>query len=124
MIRILLIALITACLVSSPASAQVEVNSANFMMPGCRDFIVLVKKTGAPLSAGAFAAGNCAGRIEGLLGLRDDLTPNIRFCKPASVTTGQAVQMVLTWLEAHPERWHEDFILLAHGVFKRSWPCR
>jgi Rap1a immunity proteins len=94
------------------------------MLAGCRDFVSISNRTADPKTINAFAAGNCAGQIEGLLILRDDLLPEIRFCKPPSVTTGQAIQMMVNWLEANPARWHENFVLLAHGVFKRAWPCK
>jgi hypothetical protein len=118
------VAFTLSLIAAGAASAQTEVESANYMLPGCRDYVRLINKTADPKTINAFAAGNCAGRIEGLLILRDDLLPDIRFCKPPSVTTGQATQMVVNWLEANPARWHENFVLLAHGVFKRAWPCK
>jgi hypothetical protein len=67
--------------VSLIAAGQTEVDSANYMMPGCRPLVQILNNT-APRDVSYFAAGNCGGRIEGLLTLRDDLLPESRFCRP------------------------------------------
>ena len=50
--------------------------------------------------------------------------PKFRFCKPESVTVGQAIQVILKRLEGNPEVWHQLFDTLALAVFVDVWPCQ
>jgi hypothetical protein len=100
-IAILLLALTTA------ASAE---DSANNFLPGCK----------GTLGTEMWEQRRCAGFIEGLeygVGGRD-------FCPPNGVTTVQSVTVVVKYIEARPQRMHEDFGKLAIEAMQAAWPCK
>jgi hypothetical protein len=39
------------------------------------------------------------------------------------VTNEQLVRMVVSEIEKHPDRLHEDFIVPAAAIMIASWPC-
>jgi hypothetical protein len=99
-----------------PASAQ-DTNSANYFLPACKGFS---GHEGLPPPNEALRRGFCAGIVIGLAygaGGKD-------FCQPNGVTTGQAVAVVVKYIEARPERTHEDFGKLALEALTAAWPCK
>jgi hypothetical protein len=44
-------------------------------------------------------------------------------CPPDGVTNEQLVRMVVSEIEKHPDRLHEDFIVPAAAIMIASWPC-
>ena len=102
-VAILLLAL------TMPASAE-DMNDANSILPGCK----------GTLGTQMWEQGRCAGFIEGLsygVGGRD-------FCPPNEVTARQAVAVVIKYIEARPQRMHEDFGKLAYEALTAAWPCK
>ncbi len=63
-------------------------------------------------------AGLCSGTVRTLLSV--DV---IETCVPSRSTQGQAVRVVMRYIEARPERQHESFVLLALEAFRAAWPC-
>jgi hypothetical protein len=96
-----------------PARA-VDLHSANLVLPGCKGFL---DKTSVPAPDEAIMEGYCVGFLEGL-GYTTD------FCQPKGVTTNQAVAVVVKYIEARPERMHEDFRALALEALIAAWPCK
>lgn len=101
----------------SIAAAQ-DTSSANWIMPGCRTLI-----SGRDLTTHAFSAGICAGRIEMLLWVGSALPKEGRFCVPKGVTTTQAAQVAVAYIDRKPSRMHEQFAGLALESFIEAWPC-
>jgi hypothetical protein len=99
-------------LIFSTAHADDDVNSANFYLPGCQDFIA---------GTNSFFAGRCVGVIEGL-GILERL--NHVWCAPNASTSEQWVRVIVYYIEARPERMHEDFRSLAIEALKVAWPCQ
>src|SRR5689334_12168091 len=100
-----------------PASAQETSvqRSANEMLSGCKGFLD-DNMTGVSM----FNRGRCVGFVAGLVyrvGGED-------FCLPKGVTTGQAVAVVVKYIEARPERMHESFGALALEALTAAWPCK
>lgn len=95
-----------------PAPATAEAGSANFFMPGCRDYIASSGKD-VPIRQGV-----CIGWVGGLFDL------GLGFCAPAEATTAQAVRVVTGYLDARPSRLHERFTLLVLEALNEAWPCR
>jgi hypothetical protein len=88
-----------------------ESDSANYVMPGCRNYI-----SENPRSGDIFKTGLCWGLISGLT--YDDA------CQPSAATQRQAVSVVVQYIDARPARMHEDFRKLALEALVAAWPCK
>jgi Rap1a immunity proteins len=95
-----------------PASAE-DLRSANYILPGCKGFLVRE-------STPTLMQGRCLGVIEGLgYGLGGQ-----EICQPKGGEAGQAVAVVVKYIEARPERMHEPFVKLALEALTAAWPCK
>ena len=106
-----------AVFLSASAANAVEdaTLSADRMLPACTAFI----RDRAPGDVdGVFAAGRCIGLMQGL-GFASRL-----FCPPGEVTVAQRARVAVTYVEARPERMHEDFRVLAVEAMQKAWPCK
>jgi hypothetical protein len=98
----------------SSASAEVSISdSANYAMPGCRNYV-----SENPKNGDLYKTGFCWGLISGLLYVTHDS------CLPPGVTQVQAVRVVLQYIDNRPARMHEDFKILALEAMKAAWPCQ
>jgi Rap1a immunity proteins len=98
-----------------PASAE-DLNSANFLLPGCKGWLDREKKLPAPDEA--LVQGFCAGFVVGLVyGAGGN-------CQPKGVTHNQSIAVVIKYIEARPERIHEPFVVLALEALIAAWPCK
>ena len=70
------------------------------------------------------SATYCVGAVSALIGVDPFLAPRYRFCFPEDVTVGEAVQVVVAYLESSLSRLHEDFRQLAITAMRQAWPCR
>jgi len=98
-----------AVFLSASAASAVEdaTLSADRMLPAYTAFI----RDRAPGDVdGVFAAGRCIGLMQGL-GFESRL---FGVCPPDEVT----------YVEARPERMHEDFRVLAVEAMQKAWPCK
>jgi Rap1a immunity proteins len=92
--------------------------SANFMLPGCRTFV-----SGHRTISEGYGVGACFGEFMVLAWAGRALPPELAYCLPERVTTGQMAQIVIRDLEKRPEVWHKDFIELAADALHRAFPC-
>jgi len=46
------------------------------------------------------------------------------FCPPAGATIKQRIQVIIAYIEARPQRMHEDFRVLAVEAMQKAWPCK
>jgi Rap1a immunity proteins len=46
------------------------------------------------------------------------------FCPPAGATIKQRIQIIIAYIEARPQRMHEDFRVLAVEAMQKAWPCK
>src|SRR5690242_5206462 len=86
-------------------------DSANSIMPGCRNFI-------AQTNVDMLGQGYCAGLVDGLVYAERDL------CFPTGATVEQAIRLIVEYIDAHPARLEENFRRLALEAIHRSWPCK
>jgi Rap1a immunity proteins len=115
-----LIAVLGVLLVLAPDySAAQGSNNANERMPGCRDLI----HDGSRDQSDAASQGLCLGEVVALLELAPLLPEPFRSCKPPGATPGQAVRVIVQYIDNAPERSHLNFILLAAAALARAWPC-
>jgi hypothetical protein len=108
--------LVAALLVwAGQAAGAEDDNSANYLLPACRASVDTNYKHDL------FIQGACAGMITGI---RDMLHHSKVICSPDKATNGQAIRVVIQYIEARPERMHERFSLLAREALIAAWPCR
>jgi len=108
-----------AVFLSASAASAVEdaILSADQMLPACTAFIA----DNAPSDIdGVFQAGRCIGLMQGL-GYPSRL---FGVCPPDEVTLAQRARVAVTYVEARPERMHEDFRALAVEAMQKAWPCK
>jgi hypothetical protein len=87
-------------------------HTAEFYVPGCKDF-----------SSGQsnFLGGRCMGVIEVLDALGHDTKA---FCAAEASNSPERVRIIVTNIEARPERMKEDFRPLPNEVMAQAWPCK
>jgi len=90
-----------------------DLDSANNVMKGCRAFLAKSK-------GDTFLRGACAGTVYAIAGL----APDTDICIPTGATVGEEIQVVVAYIDARPDRQHQDFRSLALEAFKEAWPCR
>lgn len=81
--------------------------SANWILPGCRD---AVKKDGHESSM-AVLEGFCLGKIAAIIELSE--AAHLHICLPQGVTRRQSAAVVVQYIDQRPERWQDKFTLLA-----------
>src|SRR5262249_1985979 len=95
-------------------SASVKVGYTVFL--GCK---ALVEDRPTP------AANFCSGIVHGLGGVGQYLTPpEWQSCVPPTSDTAQLARVVINYIEARPQRMHEDFRRLTLEAFHKAWPCK
>jgi hypothetical protein len=105
-----------AALMLTPAVAEPDLNSANYLMPACKKFA----NSDFNVNSLSFLSGVCAGTIGTLM----TISSVLHICLPPQVTNGQAVQVVIQYIDAQPARLHENFTLLAIEALREAWPCK
>ena len=96
-----------------PASAE-DTTTANQMLPGCKGLLDDRMTSGVSV----YQQGRCGGYVASLVyGVGEQ-----EFCSPKGVSIGQAVAVVIKYIEARPERMHEDFGKLALEALTAAWP--
>lgn len=108
---------------------SVDTNSAKFVLPWCKGASRMASgESKIPhemlrdLPGVYLKMGECLGVINTIhtLASTKDI-PTI--CIPNGVNGGQALLVVIDWIEKHPAMIHLDFTLLAFEAFKDTWPC-
>jgi hypothetical protein len=90
--------------------------SANALLPGCK--VVAATASLWPNDPRFSKAHRCEATLLGLIYLAEPYG----VCVPVGVTEGQAARVVVAYIEARPERMHEDFRLLALEAMQSAWP--
>ena len=106
-------------IVSAGAQPPIEDASANSVFLGCKAFAE-AQVTNLQLNQ----LGNfCSGIVHGLAGVGQYLTPSEwQSCVPSTSTARQLARVAVRYIEAHPQRMHEDFRLLTLEAFHNAWP--
>src|SRR5262245_15951963 len=108
---------------ASEAAAQLPAGdtSANAIFRGCKAFV-----EGRATDAQLYGLGNfCAGIVIGLASVGQDLSrPEWQSCTPATTNAQQLARVVIDFMEARPERMHEDFKRLTLEAFHDAWSCK
>jgi hypothetical protein len=121
--RALILGIAIGLVAESLALAQEDKHSANYMLPYCR---VAVNKEEISRPADGVVRGVCIGIIEAIDFMMSEYPPEEkekRSCPPAGVPLDQTVRVVITYIEARPQRMHENFKTLAIEAIHDAWPC-
>lgn len=115
MMAALVVTILVLCLWATGARAQTpNPNSANLLLSDCRDH-------SNPRVPGNYGQGICIGIVGNMFYFAES---HFRFCTPPGVTAGQALRVVIAYVDRRPTRHHEDFRNLALEALRVSWPCR
>jgi hypothetical protein len=116
---IMLAALIAAAAEASAQTRNSQDTSANAVFLGCKAFT-----EGRGTTQEQYMLGNyCSGVVFGLSYIGNVMPPEWRYCAPAGSSGQQLARVVVNYIEARPERMHEDFRLLTLEAFHYAWPC-
>ncbi|MDT3382162.1 Rap1a/Tai family immunity protein [Labrys portucalensis] len=103
-----------------PVAAETLPNSGDYYRAACRS---LAANTGPTPSELVLPSLGCAIEIEDLASMGRLLTSNSRICKPVDVSVAQTATVVSAFLDAHPDRLKEPFVVLATTALQEKWPC-
>lgn len=105
---------------SANAQQPTEDISANTWFLGCKAF-----SEGRRTSAELAAANFCSGVVHGLASVGAYLSPpEWQSCVPPTSTARQLALVVVKYIEARPQRMHEDFRQLTLEAFHDAFPCK
>jgi Rap1a immunity proteins len=108
------IAVVLGLIAQQSAAAQQDTGSADYVIVGCRDGMSGENRQ-------PFRQGLCAGIVQTILYFG---RTSFNVCTPEAVTMGQAIRVVVAYIDQRPERMHERFETLALEVLQQSWPCQ
>jgi Rap1a immunity proteins len=97
--------------------------SADYMLRYCR---AAVSNEALTRPADAAMEGMCVGIIDAIGFMMSEFPPQEKeksSCPPSKVTLEQTVRAVITYIEARPERMHENFKTLVIEAIHDAWPC-
>jgi hypothetical protein len=97
--------------------------SANYMLRHCR---AAVNNENLARPADAAMQGMCVGIIDAIGFMMSEFPPKEKeqsSCPPSKVTLEETVRAVITYIEARPERMHENFKMLVIEAIHDAWPC-
>jgi len=121
------LAAIVACgvLWATPAVGQevFPISRGNQLIMECSSTLAFLARNDS--STSLFGAGQCFGRVWGVLLVSNqaDTPAYRRVCASPQVTTLQTVRIVYNWLEDHPERLHEESFILILEALQEAFPC-
>jgi hypothetical protein len=129
---LLLSSIIALSFIGAASAEDMDTNSANAIMPGCRAMINDMEHLGgpAPHYSGivVLKQGVCMGITTGLdseaTWSKSILKQKTFFCIPEAVTFGQKIRVVVAYIDKHPEKMREDFDWLAVLALAQAWPCK
>jgi hypothetical protein len=117
----LVLSLLFLALSGAVAQAN-DSRSGTSYLSGCR--LVAEANTKSLNIESTLEVGRCIGAISSLLYVGSSLSEPIRFCPPSGVSINQAARVIMKFLDAKPEKLHEDFRGLAIEALRGAWPCR
>jgi hypothetical protein len=104
--------------------ARGQARTGNDMLPHCKGFLAAVDGSSRGNAASSYSEGVCVGVIRALNFLSPSLPPENRFCPPAGAQQGQAVRVIVAYMEHNPALLHHLFEYLALVALRDAWPCR
>jgi hypothetical protein len=114
--RFIIILVFLACMITDVIAQDTD--SANHIMNGCRTYIRSETRVDQ-----LWPEGRCVGMVQAVVGVGTVLQQSHRFCPPTGFTLGQAVRVVLSYIDGMPNRTHEPFLKLMLEALAKAWPC-
>jgi hypothetical protein len=126
--RSAIVTLVLAALASAnQGHAEENRGSADYLLPLCKTWLDFAEKEvetirdmGRAEPIRLIAAGMCAGFVVGVL---ETLRSNKQSCPSKDLSNPQLVRRVVSEVEKHPDRLHEEFVVPARAAMIESWPC-
>jgi len=122
--RSILFGALAALTIMPVHAAEVDTSSAGYMLPHCKASL-------DNPSSGTFIDGYCAGIVVGMVAIAQPVfapgqSPGTGRCLdvPEKTSSRQLVETVVRYIEARPERWNEQFQVLAVQALFDRWPCK
>jgi len=103
-------------LCDSNGADEPDVGSGNYMLPHCRH-VTLGGNNYDPWD------GSCTGTLETLIFLGASLSGEYKICAPKQATRLQSAQIVVLYMQKHPQDLHRPFVWLAVRALSEGWPC-
>jgi hypothetical protein len=94
---------------TSFGQSSVSVDSASWVMAGCRAFVANGPEQ--------FTQGFCVGAVRTIVNLDSAV------CPPSGAAGDQGVRIVIQYIDSRPARLHEKFAKLASEALRAAWPC-
>lgn len=115
-------------LVSGVALAAAP-NDGNALISKCKAALRIMNGKKVDASDDQVAIGQCLGLVEGvrntLVYLNSFLEKDLQICWPdAGINNGQAIRILVKYLDDHPAILHMDQTLLTMKAFEESYPCK
>jgi hypothetical protein len=105
---------------SSVTAEEQTVDNANALLPYCKYALVDSPRGGYNVG---WPVGLCMGMVVTVGYVARDMPEHLRSCRPDKVTNAQMMRVVVSFVEARPERMHEDMRQLVIDAFRHAWPC-
>ena len=103
----------------SAAGALDQFSKGTYYLRVCKGFLA------EPLKAVVSGEqGVCLGAVGTLMDASRLFAADLRFCVPAGATHEHAIKIVVSSLEAQPQRLNESFVELALEALGKAWPCK
>jgi len=109
-------------------AAAASKNDGNSLLSNCNATIRIMDGEKFSAETNEIGIGQCFGLVEGvrntLVYLNDSLGSNLRVCWPdKGIPNGQAVRVVVKYLNDHPAELNLDQTLLTMLAYKTAYPC-
>jgi hypothetical protein len=120
-------------LTATAAEAAEDVDSANYVMQGCRAVM------GRDSHDEPIRQGYCMGTVNGIVLMGHYMNSSLqsfplpqddyrrrRLCidVPDEAPLSQEIRVVIAYIDARPARMHEPFYQLALEALRTAWPCK
>lgn len=104
-------------------------NDGNALISKCKAALRVMDGKKIDVGDDQVAIGQCLGLVEGVrntqIYLNSYLEKDLQICWPdAGINNGQAIRILVKYLDDHPAILHMDQTLLTMKAFDESYPCK
>jgi hypothetical protein len=115
--------------VMSSVHAEEAPDDGNQLLSACKPLLNFINNDATSIVGSEGQAGECLGLTEGvrrtMMQLNSNLPPKMRVCFPSGgINNGQAIRIVVKFLENNPEKLNLDRTLLTMLAYNNAYPCK